>query len=95
VIRAGPAQAVLELLWRQESPHGSGGSGEQVVCLLADLPASLHGDRPTSQVGWTGLGIAPVSRAIAWPDTEPAIAGVNTYGLSGTFVHVLVGEPVS
>lgn len=60
------------------------------------VPASLYSDRPTSQVDWTGLGIAPVSRAIGWPGSEPAIAGVSTYGLSGTFVHILVGEqPVS
>jgi 3-oxoacyl-[acyl-carrier-protein] synthase II len=57
------------------------------------LPASLHCDQPTSSVDWHGLGIAPVDHALDWPYEGAAVAGVNTYGLSGTFVHVLVGEP--
>jgi acyl transferase domain-containing protein len=28
-----------------------------------------------------------------WPYPGAAVAGVNTYGLSGTFVHIVVGEP--
>jgi acyl transferase domain-containing protein len=57
------------------------------------LPAGLHCARPTSRVDWAGLGIAPVRDRIDWPYEGEAIAGVNTYGLSGTFVHIIVGEP--
>ena len=60
-----------------------------------DIPASLHCSRPTTSVDWTGLGIAPVRDHRAWPYSGAAIAGVNTYGLSGTFVHIVVGEPGS
>ncbi|WP_412538043.1 polyketide synthase [Longispora sp. K20-0274] len=57
------------------------------------LPASLHATPPTSAVDWAGLRLAPVPERRGWPDAGPAVAGVNTYGLSGTFVHLLVGEP--
>jgi 3-oxoacyl-[acyl-carrier-protein] synthase II len=57
------------------------------------LPADPHCTRPTSTVDWTGLGIAPMRDHIGWPYPGPAVAGVNTYGLSGIFVHILVGEP--
>jgi acyl transferase domain-containing protein len=30
---------------------------------------------------------------LAWPYPGAAIAGVSTYGLSGIFVHIVVGEP--
>jgi acyl transferase domain-containing protein len=54
---------------------------------------SLHAERPTSQVDWAGHGIAPVPDTIPWPYDGPALVGINSYGLSGTFVHLLVGEP--
>jgi len=78
-------------------PGAAGGIAGLLKAALAvrhrTLPASLHCAEPTSSVDWTGLGIAPVRAKTDWPDEGPAIAGVNTYGLSGTFVHVLVGEP--
>ncbi|WP_018349266.1 polyketide synthase [Longispora albida] len=55
------------------------------------IPASLHAHPPTSAVDWAGLGIAPVTRATTWPG-ERAVAGLNTYGLSGTFVHLVLGR---
>ncbi|WP_436499214.1 polyketide synthase [Actinokineospora sp. HUAS TT18] len=78
-------------------PEAAGGVAGLIKTALAlhhrTLPASLHSEQPTSSVDWSGLGIAPVPETIAWPYRGTAIAGVNTYGLSGTFVHLLVGEP--
>lgn len=78
-------------------PEAAGGIAGLIKAAFAVrnrmMPASLYSDQPTSQVDWAGLGIAPIARATGWPDAEPAIAGVSTYGLSGTFVHVLIGEP--
>lgn len=75
-------------------PEAAGGIAGLMKAALAvrhrRIPASLHSDQPTSQVDWRGLGIAPVPSALAWPDS-PVVAGVSTYGLSGVFVHVLVG----
>jgi 3-oxoacyl-[acyl-carrier-protein] synthase II len=56
------------------------------------IPASLHCPEPTSAVAWQALNIAPVPHGLDWPTPEPAFAGVNTYGLSGTFVHLLLRE---
>jgi acyl transferase domain-containing protein len=57
------------------------------------LPACARHARSTSSVDWAGLGIAPVDHTMDWPYQGAAIAGVNTRGLSGTFVHIVVGEP--
>ncbi len=80
-------------------PEAAGGLAGLIKAALAvrhrRLPASLHCSAPTTSVDWSGLGIAPVRDPLAWPDLGPAIAGVNTYGLSGTFVHIVVGEPPS
>ena len=80
-------------------PEAAGGLAGLIKAALAvrhrSVPASLHCSQPTSSVDWTGLGLAPVRDRLAWPYPGPAIAGVSTYGLSGTFVHILVGEPPS
>ncbi|SMC50009.1 polyketide synthase [Lentzea albidocapillata] len=78
-------------------PEAAGGVAGLIKAALAVrkriVPASLYSDYPTSQVDWAGLNIAPVPQATPWPGNGPAIAGVSSYGLSGTFVHILVGEP--
>lgn len=80
-------------------PEAAGGLAGLIKAALVvrhrDIPASLHCSRPTLSVDWTGLGIAPVRDHRAWPYPGSAVAGVNTYGLSGTFVHIVVGEPGS
>ncbi|QKV81132.1 polyketide synthase [Amycolatopsis sp. Hca4] len=78
-------------------PEAAGGIAGLIKAALAvrnrTVPASLHSEHPTSRIDWTGLGIAPVPHTASWPDDGPAVAGVSTYGLSGTFVHILVGQP--
>ena len=78
-------------------PEAAGGLAGLIKAALAvrhrAVPASLHCARPTPLVDWSGLGLALVPAQVPWPDPGAAIAGVNTYGLSGVFVHVLVGEP--
>ncbi|WP_410875334.1 polyketide synthase [Nocardia sp. A7] len=77
-------------------PEAAGGLAGVIKTTLAlrhrHIPATLHCDNPTSAVDWAGLGIAPVRTPTAWPEPGPAYAGVNTYGLSGTFVHLVLGE---
>ncbi|MCU1643158.1 MAG: polyketide synthase [Nocardia sp.] len=77
-------------------PEAAGGLAGLMKAALAlqhrHIPATLHCEQPTSAVDWSGLGIAPVQTGIAWPYAGPAYAGVSTYGLSGTFVHLVLGE---
>ncbi|WP_410603732.1 polyketide synthase [Amycolatopsis sp. lyj-90] len=78
-------------------PEAAGGLAGLIKAALIvrhrSIPASLYGDRPTSSVDWTGLNIAGVRDRLAWPDPGAAVAGVSTYGLSGIFVHIVLGEP--
>lgn len=76
-------------------PEAAGGLAGVIKTALAlkhrHIPATLHCDQPTSAVDWSGLGIAPVRSGTDWPYPETAYAGVSTYGLSGTFVHLVLG----
>lgn len=78
-------------------PEAAGGLAGLIKAALVvrhrSVPASLYGAQPTSSVDWTGLGITGVRDQLTWPYPGAAVAGVSTYGLSGIFVHIVVGEP--
>lgn len=77
-------------------PEAAGGIAGLIKATLIlrhrRVPATLHCDDPTSSVDWAGLGIAPVRDAVEWPYPGTAVVGVSTYGLSGIFVHLVLGE---
>lgn len=58
------------------------------------IPASLHCETPTPRVDWAELPLRVGAAPTPWRRGErPRVAGVSAYGLSGTNVHLLVGEP--
>ncbi len=56
------------------------------------IPKHLNFRNPTSQVDWKKLPVRVTSEPTDWPlcQGEPARAGVNSFGLSGTNAHVIV-----
>ncbi len=55
------------------------------------IPANLHLKQPNSKVEWQNLPFKLPYQAIAW-EAQPRIAGVSSFGFSGTNAHVVVRE---
>ncbi|MEV0525927.1 beta-ketoacyl synthase N-terminal-like domain-containing protein [Streptomyces sp. NPDC050439] len=51
--------------------------------------------RPTTQVAWEKLGLEVAGGAEQWPSApgRPRVAGVSSFGFTGTNAHILVAEP--
>jgi acyl transferase domain-containing protein len=67
----------------------------KVVLMLryGTVVPHLHLERPTPHIPWAELPVrVPVERA-SWARSElPRLAGVSSFGASGTNVHVIIGE---
>jgi acyl transferase domain-containing protein len=57
------------------------------------LPAHLHLEKPSPHIDWKGMGVKVPTVLTDWaPSQGRRIAGVTSYGLTGTVAHVVVEE---
>ncbi|HEY1618304.1 MAG TPA: type I polyketide synthase [Streptosporangiaceae bacterium] len=74
-----------------EAAAGIAGLIKAVLCLHhRQIPASLHTRELNPRIDWPASGFAVKRTAGPWPDGARALAGVNSFGLSGTNVHVVL-----
>ena len=60
------------------------------------LPASLHFERPNPAIPWPELPLQVQDQQSPWPAHDgPAIAGVSSFGVTGTNAHVVLQEAPS
>jgi acyl transferase domain-containing protein/NADPH:quinone reductase-like Zn-dependent oxidoreductase/NAD(P)-dependent dehydrogenase (short-subunit alcohol dehydrogenase family) len=58
------------------------------------IPKHLHFHNPNPALDWERLPLQVTSEMMDWPDVHgrPRLAGVNSFGISGTNAHILVEE---
>src|SRR5690606_20747173 len=60
------------------------------------IPPSLHFEEPNPNIPWQDLPLVVQQEQMPWPDGDgPALAGVSSFGISGTNAHVVVQEAPS
>lgn len=55
-----------------------------------EIPPHLHFQKPNPNVEWEAFNLRVPTACTPWPEGKPA-AGVNSFGVSGTNVHVVLG----
>jgi acyl transferase domain-containing protein/acyl carrier protein len=54
------------------------------------IPASLHSAELNPAIAWDAIPFSVPQQLTPWPAQEPLIAGVSSFGISGTNVHVVL-----
>jgi acyl transferase domain-containing protein/NAD(P)-dependent dehydrogenase (short-subunit alcohol dehydrogenase family)/acyl carrier protein len=77
-----------------EAAAGVGGVIKTVLALQhGEIPKTLHFTSPSPHIPWSELSVKVAAQPIPWPrSAKPRIAGVSSYGISGTNAHVIVEE---
>jgi amino acid adenylation domain-containing protein/thioester reductase-like protein len=74
-----------------EEAAGLAGLIKVVLALRHDaIPPQIHCDALNDKVDWGKLPLVVQRTGIAWPPEAPRIAGVSSFGMSGTNAHVLL-----
>ncbi len=77
-----------------EAASGVAGLMKTVLALEHErLPMHLHFDTPSPHIDWQALPIEVLRTAADWPrGPKPRLAGVSSFGFSGTNAHVVLEE---
>ena len=78
-------------------PEAASGVVGMMKVVLAmrnkQLPAHLHLNQPNPHIDWAGMGVRVPVELTAWEPTQGRrIAGVTSYGRTGTLAHVVLEE---
>jgi phthiocerol/phenolphthiocerol synthesis type-I polyketide synthase D len=79
-----------------EAASGIAGVMKVVLGLQhQSIPPHLHFSTPNPAIPWTLAPLRVTTDATAWPrSARRRVAGISSFGFSGTNAHVIVGEPL-
>ena len=74
--------------------EGAAGVASLMKAVLAlrraSIPPTLHVSQPSGAIDWTSTRLEVATRVRDWPDAPRRIAGVSSFGFTGTNAHVIV-----
>ncbi len=86
--------AVKTNIGHLESAAGIAGVLKVVLALRhQEIPPNLHFESPNPHIPWSELPVVVPTRPTPWPaNGRPRVAGVSSFGFTGTNAHVLLAE---
>ena len=79
-----------------EAAAGVAGLLKMVLSLRNGLiPPHLHLQQPNPHIPWADLPVAVPTTLTPWPGDGPRLAGVSSFGFSGTNAHVILEAALS
>ena len=83
--------AVKTNIGHLEGAAGIAGAIKAALMLQQrELVPHLHFEQPNPHIAWADLPVEVVTAHQPWPAGRPLIAGVSSFGFSGTNVHVIM-----
>ena len=77
-----------------ESAAGIVGFAKAVLAVeRGRIPPHRNLQTPSSHIAWDEFPIEVPTEATTWPGTGPRVAGVSSFGFSGTNAHVIIEAP--
>lgn len=77
-----------------ESAAGAAGVLKTLIALRSgQIPAHLNFSEPNPHIDWNSVSVRIPAASEAWPIDGPRVAGVSSFGFSGTNAHLILGEP--
>jgi acyl transferase domain-containing protein len=74
--------------------EGAAGIAGVIKTALAlhhgEIPPHLNYSRPNPHIPWSELPVKVVEERQTWPEDRPHLAGVSSFGFSGTNVHLIL-----
>jgi acyl transferase domain-containing protein/acyl carrier protein len=55
------------------------------------IPRNLHLHQPHEGIGWADLNVEVPRETRTWPEGAPLVAGVSSFGITGTNAHAVLG----
>ncbi|EXJ16201.1 hybrid non-ribosomal peptide synthetase/type I polyketide synthase [Imhoffiella purpurea] len=88
-----PLGAVKSRIGHLEAAAGIAGVIKAILAMAhGRLPANRPRRAPNSRYDWSDNPLTPLDRPLDWDGAKRRIAGISSFGMSGTNVHVLIGQ---
>ncbi|MEL6930448.1 MAG: beta-ketoacyl synthase N-terminal-like domain-containing protein, partial [Cyanobacteria bacterium J06600_6] len=76
-----------------EAAAGIAGLIKVVLSLQHEqIPPHLHFNQPNPYIDWDNVGVDVVSQGKEWQEDKLRVAGVSSFGFSGTNGHLIIGD---
>ena len=77
-----------------EAAAGVAGLIKAVLVLQhGEIPPNIHLNDPNPHIPWRDLPVLMPSETVPWPEGAARLAGVSSFGFSGTNAHVVLEAP--
>ncbi|MFD2113529.1 amino acid adenylation domain-containing protein [Thiorhodococcus fuscus] len=88
-----PLGAVKSRIGHLEAAAGIAGVIKAILAMVhGRLPRNAPRKAPNSRYDWSSSPLTPLDQALDWDDAKRRVAGISSFGMSGTNVHVLIGQ---
>jgi len=88
-----PLGAVKSRIGHLEAAAGIAGVIKAILAMTyGRLPRNRPRKAPSSRYDWSTSPLTPLDQTLDWDDAKRSVAGISSFGMSGTNVHVLIGQ---